>query len=147
METLTIKAYEGPAVLELSDPQPSDPQQPVESFVATLTDSGVHASTLIEVYEDYESGSDVSYLVALFDDLAANWQGWPDTKSWSAESWSDVEELLSLACTHDGLGHVTISVELRPWGDRTRWYVCGRLVIAASDLEELARAARTFLRM
>jgi hypothetical protein len=29
-------------------------------------------------------GSDATYLAALFDDMATNWQGWPGSKSWSA---------------------------------------------------------------
>jgi hypothetical protein len=143
MDALRIKAYEGAALLELSDRQPSDPQQPVESFVATFSDAGLQARTFVDVFDDYEMpGSDVTYLLALFDDLAANWRGWPDTKSWSA-----LEGQLSLDCSHDGLGHISIGVELHPELDSTRWYVRGALVIAAGGLDELARTARSFLRM
>jgi Family of unknown function (DUF6228) len=142
MDTLTIKAYEGAALLELSDPQPADPQQPVRSFVATFSDAGLRAHTLVDLFDDYEMpGSDVTYLAALFDDLAANWRGWTGSKSWSA-----LDGQLDLECSHDGLGHITVTIELHPL-DRTRWFVRGGLVIAAGALDELAQSARRFLRL
>lgn len=58
-----------------------------------------------DVYEHRE------LLAEYFADLAANWRGWE-----GAKEYASLEGQLSLAATHDGLGTVTMKVELRqPW--------------------------------
>lgn len=71
-------------------------------------------------------------LAAFFNDLAEHWRGWDD-----AREWRSYEGGLGLSCTHDGLGHVTMTVALRELsGDG--WLVEGDVPLDAGQLEQVA---------
>jgi hypothetical protein len=47
-------------------------------------------------------------LASFFSELAKDWRGWEGSRVWAT-----YEGGLALACEHDRLGHVRVSVELR----------------------------------
>lgn len=67
-------------------------------------------------------------LATFFEDMAANWKGWTGTKEWRS-----AESLFLLSGGHDGLGHVSIDVELgsgwydNDWRARARIWTQKRL--------------------
>jgi hypothetical protein len=76
-----------------------------------------------------------------FDALAADWRGWDGQRRWEAH-----EGGLTMVCTNDARGHITISVEL--WEhSRYGWVVRGDVPLDAGQLEAVARHAhRLFAR-
>jgi hypothetical protein len=63
------------------------------------------------------------------------------------QDWTSVEGQLSLSCSHDGLGHVRIVVELRPSLYETSWLARGVLVLDAGSLHDSAHSVHRFLRV
>jgi len=78
-------------------------------------------------------------LTEFFDDLAEHWRGWDDVKVWRA-----YEGGLALLCSHDGLGHVTITVELHEAAG-IGWFVRAPVPLDAGQLEQVARDVRRFV--
>lgn len=78
-------------------------------------------------------------LETFFDDLATHWRGWDDVKEWRAYAHG-----LALSCTHDGLGHITMTVELRQLSG-AGWLVRGDVPLDAGQLERLAREVDQFV--
>jgi hypothetical protein len=87
--------------------------------------------------EFYEMG--LRPVKPFFDDLAASWRGWDGERQWTA-----LEGEVRLSATHDGLGTVTLAVELRS-GHYTdagaSWSARGVLYLDAGGLDALARQA------
>jgi hypothetical protein len=102
----------------------------------------MEASATVHAVELAEGGSDTPSLAALFADMAGQWEGWPGSKTWTS-----VEAQLSLSCSHDGLGHVRIVVELRPSLYETSWLARGVLVLDAGSLHDSAHSVHRFLRV
>jgi hypothetical protein len=75
----------------------------------------------------------------LFDDMAANWRGWNGPKVWDSG-----EGGLTLACLHDGLGHVSIKAELRQHSG-SGWVVQTTIPVDAGQLDALAADVRRLL--
>lgn len=98
---------------------------------ATLRLSELQASAPVSIVH----GVDVP-LSALFEDLAQSWRGWTGSKTWAA-----YEGGLALACEHDGLGHITLTVELRE-GSGYGWLVRGEVPLEAGQLDRVASEVR-----
>lgn len=77
-------------------------------------------------------------LATFIRDLAENWRGWQGVKS-----WSDFERTLSIQAEHDGLGHVTLSFEMRS-SAFDGWRASGPLPVEAGALDRLAAATERF---
>jgi Family of unknown function (DUF6228) len=142
MEKLRLASSHGQAWLELSDSALRDPARPVESFLATLVQDRMEASATVHAVDLSSAGSDTPTLAALFAEMAGQWKGWPGSKTWTS-----VEEQLSLSCSHDGLGHVRIVVELRPSLYETSWVARGVLVLDTGRLHDSAHSVHRFLRV
>ena len=71
-----------------------------------------------------------------FAGLAERWRGWEGKIDWEGER-------LDLSATHDGLGHVTVTVVLHGEADRDfdRWEFRGYVKVGAGSLEAVAREA------
>jgi Family of unknown function (DUF6228) len=78
-------------------------------------------------------------LTELFDELAEHWRAWDGAKRWRAP-----EGGLALAAFNDGLGHVTLAVELHEVSGGG-WRVRGEVPVDAGALEDLARDVRRFV--
>jgi hypothetical protein len=120
--------------LELKDPQPEQPVPELEYFTATVMCNGLQATS--KVYAFMSQG-----LAELLKQLAAEWKGWSGIRSWES-----LENDLKLSFSHDGLGHVTIVVELSS-ESLHKWTVRVKTSIDAGELEALARQAKNFLRV
>ena len=79
-----------------------------------------------------------------FRDLAEHWRGWSGSKEWADDGGT-----VRLSATHDGIGRVTLAVELRsePFGGLGSWRATtevgiepGALAWIPSELAELADA-------
>ncbi len=105
-----------------------------DTWIAALSRPGLDAEHPVYAYRPHASFS------GFFADLAATWRGWEGEKTYRS-----LEGELLLRCTHDGVAHVTITVELRidPVGD---WRVQGSLAVEPGQLNDLARAAEEFSR-
>jgi Family of unknown function (DUF6228) len=67
-----------------------------------------------------------------FATLAADWRGWEGERSWG-------QPPITLTATHDGLGHIRVTVGLEEFYDR--WRVRGELVLDAGHFDQVARDA------
>ena len=77
-------------------------------------------------------------LAPFFDELGAQWKGWEGVKE-----WRNYDGTFALSCTNDGLGHVTVTVELQVRSPY-QWLVRGDVPLDAGQLEEMARELHRF---
>jgi hypothetical protein len=77
-------------------------------------------------------------LAPFFDELGSLWKGWEGVRE-----WRNYEGNFGLSCTNDGLGHVTVTVELQVWSPY-RWLVRGDVLLDAGQLEQVARELHRF---
>lgn len=135
VKELTIKSSRSAGKLKLSEPKPPGSGHPVQYLRVSLEDREIAVSSArIYIYEPYD-------LVALFDDLAANWKGWSDEKEWRS-----VEGDFALSCTSDGLGHAALRVTLKSGVYEDDWCVQAVIHVDAGQLEDLASRVRVFFR-
>ncbi|MBA2733704.1 MAG: hypothetical protein H0U54_12520 [Acidobacteria bacterium] len=87
-------------------------------------------SASLQVYAWNPCGSG---LEQFFEDLAANWKGWNGEKKWTS-----LEGELSLVCTTDSVGHISIEVTLFDgWNVRNVFYVdAGQLDQIVLDIKK-----------
>lgn len=103
-------------------------------FTATLMCGPLR--TKIEVDE-----TDIQGLATFFEGLAGDWRGWTGERTWEA-----VEEEMGLRATHNGLGTVTLRVQLRSQLDAPNvWAAQGTLRLGAGGLDAVVRAARSLV--
>jgi hypothetical protein len=136
MHEVRIKADEGRAWLRLVRQGAARRSNQSDHVVVTLVDGGLEARA--EVYVPPERG--LEGLVGLFAAMADQWRGWSGEKQWGS-----LEGELSLTCSHDGLGHVRIAVELQPDMRDESWAVRAVLVVWAGSLEQTARTLGAYV--
>jgi hypothetical protein len=112
---------------------PVDRAKSMEGFSVRVTDHNLSAAA--QVYAGYVPRNPA----VLFADMAKKWSGWPGELIWES-----LEGELALRCSHDGLGHVSIRVELRsgPWTDD--WAITATIMTEAGQLERLAQRSAAF---
>jgi hypothetical protein len=79
-------------------------------------------------------------LALFFEDLASSWRGWEGEKTWHA-----LETPFYLSATHDGLGHITLSVRVEEGWVPPTWSAKTSLVLEAGSLDELAARVAHFV--
>lgn len=92
------------------------------------------AAATAKIFERYSG--DALRLDAFFASLAERWRGWEGTLSWEATG-------MKMGAEHDGLGHVTLTVEI--WADphlADRWTLRGIFMLDAGSLDRIAREAK-----
>ena len=120
--------------LVLSDPVDPDQDGYILSFRAELTAAGLTAATGAVVTQ----GQDLD---AFFDRLVASWRGWQGEQVWEA-----LEHQMSIAASHDGLGHVRLRVTLRQDHLPDAWEASATFVVdAGEELRGLASRIAHFL--
>jgi hypothetical protein len=77
-------------------------------------------------------------LLAFFELLAREWQGWPGLREWRT-----AEGGLSFSCAHDGNATVAMATELRDWN--LDWVARAIVPVDSGALEQLARDLERFL--
>jgi uncharacterized protein DUF6228 len=135
MDELMVPGTDGCSALLFYDRSPRDPAEEITSFWFRVTNLNLSAAAEIHGEEGYPSPAE------LFAELAWRWSGWPGTLTWESFMGS-----LSLSCSHDRRGHITISVVLRS-GDTINpdeWDVKTSVMIEAGQLEGIARKAKKF---
>lgn len=133
MEELLIPNATGCGGLLFSERSPASRTDAIDTFFVRVTGQNLDAAAW--VYAGYAS----SHPGGLFANLARHWSGW------SGElTWGSLEGELTLRCSHDGLGHVTIRVDLRPSVMRSDWMVTVTVMTEAGQLEHIARRADLF---
>ena len=105
---------------------------------------GIAVDTVVDI-ESWSGG--VQSLVDYFADLSREWRGWSGSKEWSDDGPS-----VSMAATHDGVGHVTLAVTAESasgWHGEGSWTVTirvpvepGALTATASKLDALVDSHR-----
>ncbi len=68
------------------------------------------------------------------------WKGWDDVREWRS-----YEGGLALGCSHDRLGHITMTVELNQGSGGFGWLARGDVQIDAGQLDEIALGVRALL--
>jgi len=125
--------------LELSD-EPRAHEEPryrsrsgrrLEALEATLVLPGIDASAVVWLSEQDTP------LIGFFDDLARDRDGWRGIRTWASG-----EGGLTLACVHDGAGHVSFEAVLRP--PLPAWEVRGTFLLEAEELERVAEELHGF---
>ncbi len=104
-----------------------------DSWIAVLSGPQVTVEVPVHGYRPHASFS------GFFADLAGSWRGWAGEKTYES-----LQGELRLRCTHDGIGHVGVHVEVwtdHPLGD---WCVRGSLIVEPGQLGDLSRAAAEF---
>ena len=107
MDEFLIPSAAGSGELLFYDRSPVDPVQPIERFWVRVTD--LNLSAVGQVYAGYAP----SHPAPLFADMARRWSGWPGELVWMS-----LDRELSLRCSHDRLGHISIPVGRAAPGDR-----------------------------
>ncbi|MDR3637003.1 MAG: DUF6228 family protein [Isosphaeraceae bacterium] len=133
MESFSIKSASGVGILEFFDRLPADPNVPIEGFWTRITDLNISAAA--EVYAGYAN----EHPALLFVEMAQQWRGWPEELHWRS-----LEGELSLHCTQDRAGHVSIRVDLRSGPMEWNWSVHATIMSEAGQLDEMARRAVAF---
>jgi len=121
-ESLVLKSAHGGAEVRIQRPDAT-------TIDVEINAAGLHARTA--VYE-----LDASSLAQFFKDMARDWRGWPDVREWKS-----LESDFSLSCTTDGLGHVSVRLQLYSDCSRTGWAAGVDLVLEAGQLDDIARGA------
>ncbi|MEU7779500.1 DUF6228 family protein [Micromonospora parva] len=132
-----------PFVLERSGDQrwlvhrPHDPYGDgyVYTIATELHELNMTASTVAKIDGLYASPD--TTLPGFVERLAADWEGWSGTRTWTS-----MERELVIDARHDGRGHVSLGVTLRAPGpdwDDTAWSARAVFVLEAG--EELTRFA------
>jgi hypothetical protein len=129
-DVFEIKSVEGGARLRFSHREPVSTAEPIEYFSVHVDNVALQASARVYAYW---------HPAELFEDLALHWNGWQGTRSFES-----LERELKLACTHDGLGHILISVDLRSGPYHLDWTVHTAVLAEAGQLERMAMKARAF---
>ena len=119
-DSVSIQSVRDSARLTFSDVQGS-------SFTASLVSS--HFSGRV-VVSTYCSGSPSP----LFEEMAREWRGWENAKTWAA-----LEDELTLTATSDRIGHVTLLVIMRNYIDAANWRLEATLHLEAGQLTGLAQ--------
>jgi Family of unknown function (DUF6228) len=101
----------------------------------TLTSGGLAATTDIDLDSVRHT---VGPIGEFFLALAADWRGWPGERRWGGKGNGP----LILAATHDGLGHVSIDVQVAPnvYYEPT-WEARATIQLEAGRLDHVARQA------
>jgi hypothetical protein len=106
-----------------------------ERWVVVLVGPGLRARRRVYAYCPHGDFRHV------FDEMASQWRGWPGEKRWSS-----LEGEIRLACTHDGLGHIEIRIDLETEPRApSNWRAMGTILVEAGQLDRLARMAARFL--
>jgi hypothetical protein len=133
LEEFRIASTTGGGYLQFADRVPLDPDLPIESFRVQVSDDHLSASGKVD------AGYVPSHPAKLFADMAAKWSGWPGELVWES-----LEGEFQLRCTHDGLGHIAIRVELRSGPMHDDWQVMATVMTEAGQLETIAQQAAVF---
>ena len=102
-----------------------------ETFIVSYESPWLTAH--IEVYDD-----NMHAWSALFLDLESNWTGWDGSKSHES-----TEGHLTLACTSDRVGHISMWVVLQEWSN-SPWSAEFEVSLEAGQLARLAKRAVAF---
>ena len=106
-----------------------------EQLTWTLELPGLHATDDI-LFADWDGGP--RSLARFFSELGASWRGWTGTLEWTGGGGE-----AHLSATHDGIGHVELTVAMRvhwngqpPYPDQ--WTARGVIALEPGSLEETA---------
>jgi hypothetical protein len=128
MSKVIIKSANTGAKLEFSEVRH-------EYCTVTFSSASLNASHRVWFYT-----GDRERLVSLFTEMAEHWSGWEGAKIWAA-----IEADLSLSCTSDSLGHITLAVELVERDAPEAWSAQFQVEIEAGQLEQIAREMKAWL--
>lgn len=133
VDEFLISSTDGVGSLFFYDRTPSETKLPIEQFWVRVTD--LNLSAACRVWEGYTAG----HPARLFAEMASRWSGWPDEVTWES-----TEGEFKLRCSHDGLGHIAICVELQSGFMDDDWRVSATVFAEAGQLERIARQAALF---
>lgn len=96
-----------------------------ESYRVAIKGENLDASLNVYAFDPMDNS-----LAKFLNGIAKKWRGWNNE-----EKWTSLEGEFSLACKHDGLGHVEIEATLcKPGG----WIVQNTFHLLAGELDTLA---------
>ena len=133
MDSFLIRSASGTGAVEFFERTPADSRLRIERYQVRITDQDLSA-----VGRVYAAEFDTTP-APLFAQMAASWRGWHGELIWEA-----LDGELSLRCTQDRTGHVSIRVVLRAGPSERDWRVETTIMTEAGLLDELARGAESF---
>ena len=119
--------------LRFFDRAPIDQSQELESYAVQIVNQDLSAT--IRVWAGYELSSPMAF----FQEMAEPSHGWEGDLTWES-----LEGELALAATHDGLGHIRVSVGLKSGHMPDDWHVRGCVRTEAGLLSSHAHHAAKF---
>jgi hypothetical protein len=133
VEELWIPSSDGGGGLLFYDRVPFEREKTLDRYWVRIAGPDLTASR--EVYAGYAP----SHPASLFADMARRWSGWEGDLTWES-----LEGEMTLGCSHDGLGHISIGVELRSGLMPVDWRVKAAVTADAGQLEGIAHRAAVF---
>jgi hypothetical protein len=133
LDEFLIRSTDGSGGLMFYDRSPVDRTKSMESFSLRVTDHNLSAAG--QVYADYVPRNPA----LLFADMAEHWSGWRDELVWKS-----LEGELAMRCSHDGLGHIAIRIELLSGPRPDDWRIAATVMTEAGQLERIAQQAVVF---
>lgn len=133
MMNVLIKGSSGEALM-LSEQVNLISSNGSEHYLVTLTTKNFKVQKQVYAYDPSNNG-----LRKFFGELASSWRGWDGSKVWSS-----LEGEFSLACEHDGLGHVTVVASIRDHGS---WEAKMTMNLVAPDFDGFARNVGQFFQV
>ena len=113
------------------DRLPPNRSEPLDYFSFRISQPNLTAQRRVYGYLS-------SDLAQFFADMARQWDGWQGELVWTS-----LESELTLRCSHDGLGHISIRVDLRSGSYLDDWQLLATVKADAGQLEEVADATRS----
>ncbi len=122
--------------LTLSTRATEQPHAPADlTLVATLTSPDLDARA--DVHGEYLGWGG---LVELFAEMATDWKGWVEPKTWTSG-----DSRLSLSATADATGHVSLGARLRESPSHELWQVHAAVDLEAGSLDEVHNQVKDFV--
>ncbi|MBA4031417.1 MAG: hypothetical protein C0478_11095 [Planctomyces sp.] len=134
MDEFSILSVNGSGGLFFHDRSPFDTHEPIYCFGVRVTGHNLSAHATVHC------GCIPSHHPApFFAELAMRWADWEGELVWSS-----IEGELTLRCSRDSLGHISIRTELASGPMPDDWKVEATIVVEAGQLESISRRANVF---
>ena len=134
MQTFRIKNADGEGAIEFFERNPPDPDRPMVTCWVKLTGPGLSATRRLSMVPELEESPP-----PLFAEMAERWRGWEGELCWSPRDGG-----LTLRCSQDHSGHVSIRITLDRGSLDQDWVVQSTVMTEAGQLDAITRSAKTF---
>lgn len=135
MDSVTLTDGHNTVVFSSAKRKLSDHPYAGESFVVELNGDGLRINRDVFIFGDqWES------LAEYFENLAVNWRGWNNTKTWQS-----IEGDLRIDATYEQLGHCLLTFDVNGPNQSWRTTLNGFIIAAGEDMNTAAQSVRAWI--